>query len=678
MSLISAKLNTNDQGKITDEKSPWMPTPHERDRYSLMRESFVVGNMNMNTPRREFNDLSLLERMSVDRMSWNTYQPNDGSGYMGDPMNSWKSNAIKPVVRNKCISMTVHATEQLIFPKVFAQNDNSDEDKAAAEVMRDLIEFTAHQSKYAQTFVYTTINAIVDPIAIVYTEYCEVYRTVRKMDSKGHVSDMDVLDERYSGFQDVLVSPNELYIENVYEHDIQKQGFVLWRKVISYQTAKAKYEKEYDNFKYVKPGMQTVYSDANNAFYYVYDANLTGDLVEEIIYWNPNLDLKLTFVNGILLSDADTPNPRLDKKLPFATTGYEPIDGGRFFYYKSLVFKMGPDARIVNELYPMIVDATYLSIFPPMMSKGGEEIASDVIVPGAVTNLSSPDGDLKAINTANNLAAGMNTLQDVLGSIDQSNIGAQGPKGVRTAYQAALAQKEIGTDLSLFLKMVGWLVEDFGNLRVSDIIQHMTIAEVAKIAGKDVLKYKTFLLPQTGGTNGRRKSKKIMFSNDLPSEPVTESQILLESIKIMEMEGGPNAKKEINMVNPELFAQLKYQLVVAPDAMSPLSDEIQHAFRLEAYDRMIASPLENFDKEQATKDTLLAAYDFSRDDPDRYFKQANPMPSSQAPGGNVQSAQGGYAAGQVGPAPSAADIMNKVGASGKSGGPVPTRANQLQ
>lgn len=661
MSLISVELEKDKSGKIVSDVSTYAPDERERERIALMRNSFVIGDMNINTPRREFNDLSLLERISVDRMSWNTYQPNDGDAFAGDAMNAWKSNAIKPIVRNKCISMAAHATAQLVFPKVFAQNKDSDEDKAAATVMRDLMEWTAYQSKYSRTFVQAVINAIVDPIAIIHTEYCKVYRTVKVPNADGGYMEKEVVDEEYSGFQDTLISPTELYIENFYEPEIQKQGFLILRKVISYASAKSKYS-EYDNFKYVKPGMQTVYSDANNAFYYVYDPNLTGELVEEIVFWNRNLDIKLEFVNGVLQCDPDQMNPRMDKKYPFATSGYEYLTKG-FFYFKSLVFKMGPDAKIVNELYPMIVDATYLSIFPPMVAKGGEEIGSDVIIPGAVTTLSGPDADLKAISTGNNITAGMNTLMDVITSINQSSqdpqMQGEATPGTKTAYETATLQKNANTDLSLFLKMVGNFVEDFGNLRVSDIVQYLTIADVAHISGKSALRYQSFLIPQS---KTRGKSKKIFFDINMPSDETTPRDVMKQSMELFKMEGGPDAKKEIAKVNPELFSQLRFQIIVTPDVMTPLSDEIQHAFKLEAYDRMIANP--TLDQKKVTKDFLLDAYDVSQDDPDSYFAS---MPAG-IPGA------GGYAPGQQGKNPGAADILNKVAQSSKGGIPIPNRS----
>lgn len=665
MSLISIELTKDNQGKITDLASQYLPDDKSRDRIQFVRNCFVQGNMNMYTPRREFNDLSLVERMSVDRMSWNTYQPNDGNAYDGDPINSWKSNAIKPIVRNKAISIAAHATAALIFPKVFAEREDSDEDKEAASVMRDLMEWTAHQSKYPRTFLHSVINALVDPASLVFTEYCEVMRKVKMPQEDGTYKEQEILDTEYSGFQDSMIGANELYIEDFYESNIQKQGFLIMRKIITFGAAKSKYENYSDNFKYVKAGMQTVYSDANNTFYYVYDPNITGDLVEELTFWNRNLDLKLIMVNGVLMCDPDEPNPRLDKQYPFAKTGYELIDGGKCFYYKSLVFKMGPDARIVNDLYPMIVDGTYLSIFPPMMARGGEDIGGDVIVPGAVTTLSSPDADLKPINSANNLAAGMNTMMDVIRSLDQSSADPQtegmSTPGTKTAYETSILNKNAMTDLTLFLRMIGMLVEDFGNLRKGDIIQHLTVADVSEIAGKDILKYKSFLIPSSRGQSGNTKSKNISFDINLPDGQINEAEEMKISLELLKMQGGPDGNKEIWKVNPELFRQLKYKIVVSPDIMNPLSDEITHALNLEAYDRLITNPIA--DQEKVTKDFLLGIYDVSRDDPEKYIRKMQPQ----------EVGQGGYAPGQQGSSPSASNIMNKVAQSGGAGAPVPTR-----
>ena len=69
------------------------------------------------------------------------------------------------------------------------------------------------------------------------------------------------------------------------------------------------------------------------------------------------------------MTECDNPNPRIDKMLPFAKTIYEPINAdGNFFYGKSLVNKLGPDQEVIDVLYQMIIDGTYLNLFKPIAS----------------------------------------------------------------------------------------------------------------------------------------------------------------------------------------------------------------------------------------------------------------------------------------------------------------------
>ena len=285
------------QGKITSETSLYSPSEEEAKVRSLILKHFVLGTTNMYTPRVEFNDLSLVSRDQYDQMSFNTYQPNNGEAWEGAPQSAWRSRAIRPIVRNKCMSIAAHATARLIFPKVFAYNKQSDEQEEAAKVMEDLMEWSGDISNYPFVALMRVITALSSPASIGYTEYGEVTRLAKtEKGEDGRWIEKRIRDEAYPCFMDAVVPVGQLYIENFYEPDIQKQGYVIWRKVCSFSEAQTKYNGVYENFKYVRPGIQTIYDDANRQFYYVYDPNMRSEDVEEIIYWNKNLDLKIIMV----------------------------------------------------------------------------------------------------------------------------------------------------------------------------------------------------------------------------------------------------------------------------------------------------------------------------------------------------------------------------------------------
>lgn len=628
---VMMRASVNQRGEIQGETADYSPTEDEKNVRAMILKHFVLASVNMYTPRVEFNDLSLVNRDQYDQMAFNTYQPNNGQGWQGSPQSSWRSRALRPIVRNKCMSIAAHATARLLFPKVFAYNENSDEQQEAAKVMEDLMEWSGEVSNYPYTALQRVITAMASPASIGYTEYGEVTRLVKVEKSGDKWIEKRIRDEAYPCFMDCVVPVSQFYIENIFESDLQKQGFVIWRKVYSFSTAQGKYNGVYDNFKYVRPGVQTLYDDANRLFYYVYDPNMRSEDVEEIMYWNKNLDLKIIMINGVMMTDHDNPNPRNDKLYPFEKFGYELIND-HFFYYKSLAFKLQHDAEIVNTLYQMVIDGTYLAIFKPMVNVGGEIIASDVIVPGAVTTLSSPDADLRAINVGSDLKSGLETLSVVEQSINESSQEPlqQGMDqgGSQTAYEISKIEQNANTILGLFLQMITKHVRDFGKLRMGDIIQYLTLPDVSAITGNPELTYKTFFL------KGQDKNKKIEFNNNQETE-YTKDSYLSASYDVLKENKDKNM--EIAKVNPSMFRELQYMVTISPDILNPRSDDLIRAYNLEDFDRMVMHP-EIFDPEETGK-LLLKSSPSTKNDMDKYITQ-QPTPEQQAQEMQMQALQG--------------------------------------
>lgn len=621
--------------------SHYQPTPQEMDVRSMIIRHFGLGYVTMYTPRVEFNDLAVIDRMQIDQMSWNTYQPNNGAPMFGDELNAWRSRALKPIVRNKCISIAAHATARLIFPKVFAYDELSDTQEDAAQVMRDLMEWTGDQANYANTSLHAIITALTDPCAVVYTEYGEVYREVKREKQGKTWKKEKILDETLSGFKDEMIPCDELFIENFFEPDIQKQAWLIRRKVISFALAEAKYKQLYPNFQFVRPGVQLIYNDANQSFYQVYDPNMRQYDVEEVTYWNRTLDLKIIMVNGVMLTDCENPNPRNDKLYPMSKFGYELINN-RCFYYKSLAFKLQQDANIVNTLYPMIIDGSYLQIFPAMVQTGGEMIGSDVIVPGAVTNLADPNADLRVVQSTNpnGLKVGMDTLQNVEESLQESAenpiTNSNQPTGDTTAYEISRIEQNAATVLGLFVKMISNYVKGYGTLRMGDILQYLTIVDADRITDKPGLVYQTFLLHDKQ-SNGKSTSRKIEFSGDMPDEKISEGQNLKLSYDVLEQQGGVDSHTELYKVNPELFRNLKYLLTIDADVLNPRSEDLERAFDLETYDRLILNPMA--DQEEALK-LLLMTNPKTKKDPDKFVSQQSPT-NNPIQTANMQAKGGG-------------------------------------
>ena len=628
---VMMRAATNKKGEIEAEISPYMPSQEVIDVRAMILKHFVLGTTNMYTPRVEFNDLSLVLRDQYDQMSFNTYQPNNGDGWQGSTTTAWRSNAIRPIVRNKCMSIAAHASARLRFPKIFAYNEQADEQADVAELIEDLMEWSGDISNYPYTALMRVITAMASPASIGYTEYAEVMRNVKvEKGEDGMWVQKKIRDEAYPLFSDFVVPVTQFYIENLYEPDVQKQGFVIWRKVYGYSEAQVKYGDN-DNFQYVKPGVQTLYDDANRNFYYVYDPNMRSYDVEEIMYWNKNLDIKIILVNGVMMTEHDNPNPRNDKLYPFDKFFYEPINE-RFFYGKSLANKLQQDADVINTLYQMVIDGTYLSIFKPMVNVGGEIIASDVIVPGAVTTFSDPNSDLRAINVGADLKDGLATLSAVEESINESSDGglqnvAQQPGQDVTAYAISVAQQSANTTLGNFISMISKHVVDFGKLRLGDILQYLTLPDISKITEDAELTYKTIFMKGNSKVGG--KNKKLVFDNQIPQD-LDEEDYLNNSYDVLAEEKEKNMT--ITKANPIFIRELQYMVSINPDILQPKSLDLERAYGLEDYDRMVMHP-EIFDAEETGK-ILLANNPETKKDIDKYL-------AKQAPTGQNQPSQQG-------------------------------------
>lgn len=632
---IKTKLSTGGSGDVI--VSPWEPTEAEKAVRSMIVRQFSDGYVTMYKPRNEFNQRSVISRLTVDKMNFNIYLPNDGEPAPGDVVNGWRSNAARPTIRNKAMSIAGHATAQLLFPKVFAYNQQSQTQDDAAKVMRYLLEWSADQCNYASTSFKAVITALFSPAAIVHTEYAEVKRQVKrgkKEDGSYEIEEID--DPELSGFIDTPVPVDEFYIENAFEPTIQKQGWVIWRRVMSYSVAETKY-KNFKNFQFVAPGMQVIFNDPNQTFYQVYDSNMRGDMVEEVQYWNRELDLYQIVVNGVLLTEPDNANPRYDKKYPFIHFGFERIDEGRFFYFKSLASKLKQDADVIDQLYQMIIDGTYLSVMPPMINRGSEVIGADVIIPGVTTTLSSAEADLTPIEVAKNIGVGKDTMREVQEDINMTSVDpvseGNAPDKQATAYQISQQQKNAAIVLGTFVHMIAEYVKQYGELRMGDILQYMTVVDAAKISEEPGLVYRTFFkAPSKAGEEGKR----IKFDASLPLEGMLSEQELLDlSFATLDEQG---EGEELLKANPELFRNMKFMLKVTPDSMRPMTDDLERAFRLEIYDRAIANQYGN--QETLFKDFLLGAYPELVSDPDQYVIEPQPammgetsMGSGVMPGG---------------------------------------------
>lgn len=620
------------------ELSTYLPDALALEGRSTIIKRLTLGYTNQYKPRVEFNDLSLVQTTMEDLMAFNTYQPNDGDWPEGDTTNSWRSTAIRPVERNKVMSVAGHAAGRLGFLKLAAMDEGSVPQEDAAEVLNSLMDWVRCTWFGPEQLLSMVLASLYAPKCFAHIEFSEVYRPHKTQKVNGKWGYEFRLDEDMSGFRSTVVPPDQIFLENVFERDIQKQGWVIWRRVQSFSLLQAKYSM-WNNWDKVRPGMHLVFNDPNANFYYVYDPEMWGDVQEEIVMWDKNNGgCMITMVGGVVLGEPDAKNPREDGLYPFAAWGYQMIRTN-FLYDKSLVSSVKQDAKVLNTLYPLIIDGAVLSTIPPTVATGTEIIGTDVIIPGVTTTLKNKDATLKPIMAPPDIAKAMAALGEVEKSLDDTVNVQSIPQGGNniTAYQISVLEQQQEEVMGPFRDSLLAASAQLTRLVMGDVLQHFTAVDASKVTGDAPLVYRTFLTG-TGKSGGKGQQKRIRFE-DFGGKPVDK---LKESYKTLKEQGGANSSVPLYRVNPTRFRDLKFMMVMSDDVLKSKSENVRFTRNLETFDKAIEAKQAgaNVDLDAMFADFVLSGNERGARNPERYVQANNAAPPlGQNPLAAIQGGQ---------------------------------------
>lgn len=605
-----AKLKSGKMSKAY-VASTYRPTDKEKEVIEMAQRDAAIGRDILTKPWMWYNGRSIIQEIDYNQKLFNSYIGPKSE----DPDESWRAQTSRPLTRNKLISIASHVTASILFPELFAQNNQDQEDKDAAMVMRDLVEWVIDNSEYRMTYIKAVLGALTDPAIHMKASFAEVMRTVKKMKADGTYETKEIIDEFMSGFLFAIRQCNEIYITNANENNVQKQRALGERQLIDFYEAESKYGK-HTNWSHIQPGVRTIFDKASNSFYNIEDTDLTSMQVEEYTYRNRYFDLEVTFINGICVTDPERPLSRNDKRYPFAKTGYEFLNNGNFYYYKSAANKLGPDQDLIDTMYNMVMDGTFLALMSPKVLYGSEEVNSSVMVPGAITHFKDPNTKMEDVGPKSDIRAGLQATALIEKSMSESSQDAfqagQMQSGERTAEEIQTIQKNAQIALGLFGRMLQDFVEQLGWLIVGDILQYMTVADLNEIvaeAGR--LKFKSFILPGKIH-NGKAVTKKIRFTDKYYNNPTpTHEELLKQSFGIMNEEDDIGGDTVIMDVNPDEFCKIRFLVKVRAGVLQEESKAMEKALNLEAYDRAIQNPIISQDRdamEAVTRDFMLEIY----------------------------------------------------------------------
>jgi|TARA_Y100000310_G_scaffold280166_1_gene299692 hypothetical protein len=572
-----------------------------QDLTHLIKGDYSIGNEILHRPFDEFNGLSLVERMNKDQTTWLNWNPDRET----NPESSWQFLGVRPTTRNRVISTAAHLTSQVVVPMVHAQNDQDEEDREAAYVMRDLLEYNVQHSNYELAFLYGVVSALVNPITYFKVGYSYATQDIWE---KGKLKKVE--DDVLSGFQFFLIPADEILIGNPYEFDLQKQPFLIHRRFITFESARGLWG-DYKNWEYITPGIKAIYNQEDGLFYDVEDDN--QNLIEEVTYYCRRKDTEVVFINGVYFGDEAMQNPmthRTNKgkpRYPFAKGGAEPIDAMRFFAYKSLVAKMQNDQEGLDRAWQMYHDANFLATYPPVVTIGAGKMDKSVIIPASTTDL-KPNAKVEPLNMVNpqHMQASLVEFEKSLSDSSQDpQLGGKSGEIPRTARQSILIQQNAQINLGITGKMIGSIVKEVGSLMLDDILRYQTPGQVSEIlGGVTKLKYKSFILPNKT-VDGKNTTEIVRFKDNMLGMELTEEEKERKELGLFKEAGDTRALYDVNPAN---FAKLDYLVSVDYEQMMQRNSNFEKALKLETYDRAITNPLIINDPEKAallTRDFLL-------------------------------------------------------------------------
>lgn len=616
----------------TSQVSAYQPEKAVIDFTGDVKKEYSYGDQILNRSWEELNNYSVIDRMNKDQRTFNALVNES----VEDPNEAWKWRGTRSMARNRTMAMHAHLTSQFIVPNVFAQNDEQEEDKDMANVMRDILEWMTVNSSYRSAFLLVTQGMLVNPVSYLTADYNEVYQKIKERTEQGYTK-QEIIDEELSGFQPQVLSANQVLITNAFNQNIQHQRSIIKRRYIEYSEAKALYG-EHANFVYVQSGVKSIYNDEDGLFYDIKDDD-HPHLVEEATYMCRRTDTEVVYINGIYMGDDDVEwntmkhrDHRNAPKYDVVPFGYERINE-HFYFYKSLVNRVGWDDKLLDAMYELTMNREILDLLPPVAITGAENVDTQIVFPAAVASFADPNVKINAVLPPRNNASGYNAMQKTEQSIQEGSVSdvqmGQLPEASQKAYSVQRAEQNARTLLSGVGKSLGISVAQYGQLMIDIALQHLTVAQIDEISG--AMKYRSFIL-ENQKVGGKNVSKNIRFEQALVGARVTEDEEKTYNLRLLAESGYPESKNYLYVINPHLFSKLYYLIRVEPDTMLPKNEGYEKALMAEVYQMFRQDPLIN--PEALVREVAYAFFRGKTDD--MIAKQSEQMMGAPVEAGGSQ------------------------------------------
>ena len=509
------------EDKITPS---YVPSVEESQVYNEVVKDLVKGREIIQKSYNQFNGRTLYDCIDDWEKRWNGYLP------IASVLTQDRSNIFLNLTRDKVISYI----SKLEMPKIkcIAVNKKTNkENQKIADAFNDLIEYSNNAEDASAQFSDSKVECSIKGTVIKYEGY---------MKSEQETDVPDVFDPQTgkiktkkekrvifdNAYQD-LVSLEDFYIANPYEPDVQKQPWVIWKKITDFSEAEREFG-HYSKFKFVKAGNYTIVAESTTFYRNQLTTELKPGQCEIVRWYNRPKNKHVVLINGVPIYNGII--PRKDGKYPFAKGIHEPFNV-KFFWGMSLPQKIMGDQDLINTIWNMMVDKTYGSLLPFGLSSDLDDLVEDTVLePNKIRKV----GDVNnwKFETLPGVTSGEQTMLQTAVNFMNQNSGVEGGGGASTARggkvtmrQAMLKQQEAMSKMGFSIDYLENLERDRTELRLNTILQFYSIPSIEKITdakGKEIekLMYREIVLPNAKLESGGSGTKVIkLIDNETAKDP---------------------------------------------------------------------------------------------------------------------------------------------------------------
>jgi hypothetical protein len=632
-----------------EETKQYLPTPKESEIVSVVFNKFRAAATNRDRNFKFFDNRNLIEYVedSVGRFMTNLDER--------EGIEDWQARVNVPMTHNKVTAVLAKIVAMLPQAEVASRLDDANK---KAEVLDILLKFSEETDDYEELMICAALEALLKGTVVGYEGYTHNVNKKRDIigyeeDGSPKVKEVDVTTCKLYGS---IVPLEEFYPASVSIRRMEDQPYAFRRFQISYSEFIDTFSS-FQRFDLVEPKMSAS-SEAgvdNVPFYRDYiSIDIEDGNVEIIEYYNKQTDEHVIIANGIWLNPMKgfivAPNPFNHKRLPFWSARFD-TNASDFFYGKSLVDRMSSFQDVLNVLTNMLLDQSFLTIFPPILTAGIDPLEEDYLRPGRRVPVDTQGLPLQQSFMKLDLGTPGGWHQFILdytqrimeqSSVDQVASGQAGVGGRTTAEEIRTAAAGVAAIMGIFGRLLKIGIKHKTILRVKNIMQFYTQADrpiASRVLGQkgDMFNeaFNVVSIDNARLSNGRRGKKIIgMFpsSAELPNANQIKTRQALYNIET----GGA---VEIRAITPEYIRDVDFDVKIVMGEFSPETKDMHKALTLEKI-RVYGTFFPDLTNRMELANMLA---EVMGDSPDKVLKQQEAPPAPQGtpgtPGGDTTGGQ---------------------------------------